>query len=50
MFPLESELDAELGLELVIHPVEAVHSAHRLGHDLLLGVIGALNILYLKVY
>ena len=27
----------------MVHPVEAVHGANRLGHNLLLRVIGALN-------
>merc|ERR1711971_961098 len=39
---LESELDTELGLELVVHPVEAVHGAHSLGDNLFFGVIGSL--------
>ena len=40
---LEGELDPELGLELVVHPVEAVHGLHRLAHDLFLRVIRALG-------
>ena len=45
---LESELDAELGLELLVHPEEAVHGAHSLGDNLLLGVIRTLSILFRK--